>query len=349
MYQFVLPPDPRCHGNGHYDRRLWDLVGKCHRPEAALTPTLTPTPIYQMKLRGKVALVTGAAQGLGRGFTESMLQLGAKVALLDIKVLDGRKTTKELGLKYGQDKVLFLPCDVTDKGQMESAFQQVLRHFGQLDVVVNNAGVTEQENWELVLDINLRSVIQGTYLGLHHMSRERGGGGGLIINIASMAGLIAMFHGPVYTATKHGVVGLSRSLGIRPQIFRAALSTRTPRAGVGTTTPFHFDRTGVRVCALCPTMTDTPIQPPRVASTPEEQVKLDAHWAYTDSQGGLLKISEVVAGFLQLVEDDSKNGAVMRVTKQKGVDYQPYGGGGQGVPVTTPYLGQMPTWSRQRR
>ncbi|XP_078687823.1 15-hydroxyprostaglandin dehydrogenase [NAD(+)]-like [Branchiostoma floridae x Branchiostoma belcheri] len=266
-----------------------------------------------MKLRGKVALVTGAAQGLGRGFTESMLQQGAKVALLDIKVLDGRKTTKELGLKYGQDKVLFLPCDVTDKGQMESAFQQVLSHFGQLDVVVNNAGVTEQENWELVLDINLRSVIQGTYLGLHHMSRERGGGGGLIINIASMAGLIAMFHGPVYTATKHGVVGLSRSLG----------------------TPFHFDRTGVRVCALCPTMTDTPIQPPRVASTPEEQVKLDAHWAYTDSQGGLLKVSEVVAGFLQLVEDDSKNGAVMRVTKQKGVDYQPYGGGGQGVPVTT--------------
>ncbi|XP_078608683.1 15-hydroxyprostaglandin dehydrogenase [NAD(+)]-like [Branchiostoma floridae x Branchiostoma japonicum] len=266
-----------------------------------------------MQLRGKVALVTGAAQGLGRGFTEAMLHRGAKVALLDIKVLEGRKTTKELSSKYGPDKVLFLPCDVTDKGQMKSAFQQASRHFGQLDIVVNNAGVTEQENWDMVLDINLRSVIHGTLLGLDHMGRDKGGGGGLIINIASMAGLIAMFIGPVYTATKHGVVGLSRSFG----------------------TPFHFDRSGVRVCAICPTMTDTAIQPPRVAATPEEQLKADAHWAYTDSQGGLLQVSEVVDGFLQLVEDDSKNGAVMRITKQKGVDYQPYGGGGQGVPYAT--------------
>ncbi|XP_066289059.1 15-hydroxyprostaglandin dehydrogenase [NAD(+)]-like [Branchiostoma lanceolatum] len=266
-----------------------------------------------MKLSGKVAVVTGAAQGLGRGFTEAMLQQGAKVALLDIKVLDGRKTTKELASQHGQDKVLFLPCDVTDKGQMESAFQQVLRHFGQLDVVVNNAGVSEHDNWEMVLDVNLRSVIHGTLLGLDHMSREKGGAGGLIINIASMAGLLPMFHGPVYAATKHGVVGLSRSYG----------------------TPFHFALTGVRVCAMCPTMADTPIQPPRVASTPEEQLKADAHWAYVDNQGGLLQVSEVVDGFLQLVADDSKNGAVMRITKQKGVDYQPYGGGGQGVPYAS--------------
>ncbi|CAH1269591.1 HPGD [Branchiostoma lanceolatum] len=229
-----------------------------------------------MQLRGKVALVTGAAQGLGKGFSEAMLNRGAKVALVDMNESMGRETEKELSVKYGYDNVVFLRCDVTNKDQLESVFRRTVEEFGTLDIVVNNAGVSKRSHWELILEVNLMET------------------------------------GPVYSAAKHGVVGLSRSLGLGP----------------------HLLQRGVRVCALCPTQTDTDIHPARLQRDPEMQKMADEHWRLVDSEGGLIKISQVVDGFLQLVEDDSKNGAVMRVTLQRGVDYQPYGRGGEGVPYT---------------
>uniref|UniRef100_C3ZBC3 15-hydroxyprostaglandin dehydrogenase [NAD(+)] n=1 Tax=Branchiostoma floridae TaxID=7739 RepID=C3ZBC3_BRAFL len=168
-----------------------------------------------MQLTGKIALVTGAARGMGKGFAEAILERGAKVALLDTNESIGQETAAAFALKYGADMCTFVLCDVTDKGQLEGAFQQVVDRFGGLDLVVNNAGILNEVEWEKCINVNLVSVVRGCHLGLHYMGKQNGGKGGLIINTASVAGSLYAFPPPVYAATKAGVVGLTKSLGVR--------------------------------------------------------------------------------------------------------------------------------------
>uniref|UniRef100_A0A8C6SUE2 Alcohol dehydrogenase n=1 Tax=Neogobius melanostomus TaxID=47308 RepID=A0A8C6SUE2_9GOBI len=117
-----------------------------------------------------------------------------------------------------------------------AAFQTTVDRFGHLDIVINNAGINEK-NWEKTIQVNLTSVIKGTYLGLEHMSKEYGKGGGSIINVSSMAAFLHSPHQPVYTATKHGVIGFSR-----------AMADASSLGGYG-----------VRINVLCPAFVDTPL------------------------------------------------------------------------------------------
>ncbi|XP_078608152.1 15-hydroxyprostaglandin dehydrogenase [NAD(+)]-like [Branchiostoma floridae x Branchiostoma japonicum] len=246
-----------------------------------------------MQLTGKIALVTGAARGMGKGFTEAILERGAKVALLDTNESVGQETAAAFALKYGADMCTFVLCDVTDKGQLEGAFQQVVDRFGGLDLVVNNAGILNEVEWEKCINVNLVSVVQGCHLGLHYMGKQNGGKGGLIINTASVAGLYA-FPPPVYAATKAAVVGLTKSLGM----------------------DYKFAKDGVRVNALCPSFTATSLLEELKASEEDLQGMDDMI-----ERGGLLQIPEVVKGFVKLLDDDDKNGAVLEVTLQ-GLKYR---------------------------
>uniref|UniRef100_A0A2K5DK98 15-hydroxyprostaglandin dehydrogenase [NAD(+)] n=1 Tax=Aotus nancymaae TaxID=37293 RepID=A0A2K5DK98_AOTNA len=133
-----------------------------------------------MHVNNKVALVTGAAQDIGRAFAEALLLKGAKVALVDWNL-----EAAALDEQFEPQKTLFIQCYVADQ---QDTFRKVVDHFGRLDILVNNAGVNNEKNWETTLQINLVSVISGTYLGLDYMSKQNGGEGGIIINMSSLAG-----------------------------------------------------------------------------------------------------------------------------------------------------------------
>ncbi|XP_059408499.1 15-hydroxyprostaglandin dehydrogenase [NAD(+)]-like isoform X2 [Carassius carassius] len=168
--------------------------------------------VSSMSLHGKVALVTGGAQGIGRAVVEHLLENGTKVALVDLNQSVGEECKSDLDGQFGEDNCIFIQCDVTNAGKLKDAFQNTVKKFGRLDIVINNAGINNEKNWEKTIEVNLTSVIQGTYLALEHMSKEYGKEGGVIINVSSMAAFLHSPHQPVYTATKHGVIGFSRAI-----------------------------------------------------------------------------------------------------------------------------------------
>nr|XP_009291007.1 15-hydroxyprostaglandin dehydrogenase [NAD(+)] isoform X2 [Danio rerio] len=165
-----------------------------------------------MSLHGKTALVTGGAQGIGRAVVEELLQNGAKVALVDLNQSVGEECKSDLDDQFGEDNCIFIQCDVTDGEKLGDAFRNTVDRFGRLDIVINNAGINNEKNWEKTIEVNLTSVIKGTYLALEHMSKEYGKQGGAIINVSSMAAFLHSPHQPVYTATKYGVIGFSRAM-----------------------------------------------------------------------------------------------------------------------------------------
>ncbi|XP_069797087.1 15-hydroxyprostaglandin dehydrogenase [NAD(+)]-like isoform X2 [Narcine bancroftii] len=140
-----------------------------------------------MALSGKVALVTGAAQGIGRAFAEALLQDGCKVVLLDFNKNAGESCKNALDMEYQSADSLFIACDVASEEQLKCAFKKAVEHFGSLDILCNNAGINNENKWEQTISVNLISVIRGTYLALEYMSKQNGGKGGIIVNVASLA------------------------------------------------------------------------------------------------------------------------------------------------------------------
>ncbi|XP_070549062.1 15-hydroxyprostaglandin dehydrogenase [NAD(+)]-like isoform X2 [Ptychodera flava] len=164
-------------------------------------------------MEGKVAVVTGGAEGMGKALAMKFLEQQAKgVAILDFNEEKGKATVQELQNQYGDDKVLFVRCDVKSKVDMEGAFDQVMRTFGHLNVVCNNAGIYDEINWEETVDTNLKGVIRGTYLAVQHMGTKHGGDGGIVINTASSNGFIVNPVSPVYGTTKHAVIAFTRNV-----------------------------------------------------------------------------------------------------------------------------------------
>ncbi|XP_031552603.1 15-hydroxyprostaglandin dehydrogenase [NAD(+)]-like [Actinia tenebrosa] len=256
-----------------------------------------------MKIKGSVALITGGAQGIGREICKALLERGAKVSILDIKKEIGQDQVKNFQNKYGESSVAFVPCDVTNKNQMEAAFQRSWDVFGNIDIVCNNAGIVHTADmtdgvWDKMIDVNVKGVVHGTILGIKYMSTNGSmGHGGTIINVASIAGLIPATDMPVYAATKHAVVGLTRSLeGLK-------------------------DSDGVRINCICPSFTDTPMVVDGGLTNPQFQDRLTAKYI---RKFGLLRPELIASGVIELIEDDTKNAAVMRVTKQNGIDYKKY-------------------------
>ncbi|XP_023147057.1 15-hydroxyprostaglandin dehydrogenase [NAD(+)]-like isoform X2 [Amphiprion ocellaris] len=167
-----------------------------------------------MALNGKTAVVTGAALGIGRAITEILVKNGAKVALLDVNEAEAKTLKKALDKQYGQENTLFVKCDVESEEQIKAALQTTADTFGGIDIVCNNAGILNEGEWEKTVSINLLGVIRVTYLVLKHMNKLSGGRGGVVVNTASMAGLGPFLTCPAYSATKHGVVGFTRSMAL---------------------------------------------------------------------------------------------------------------------------------------
>jgi NAD(P)-dependent dehydrogenase (short-subunit alcohol dehydrogenase family) len=163
-------------------------------------------------LSGKVAVVTGGGRGIGRALAAALVREGARVAIGDVDAAAAERSAQELG-----SAAVGLPLDVTDLVGFSAFLDQVERRLGPIDVLVNNAGIMpvtpladeSEASITRQLEINLRAVIHGTQ---EAVCRMRPRGTGHIVNVASMAGKTGYPNLATYSATKHGVVGLSEAV-----------------------------------------------------------------------------------------------------------------------------------------
>ncbi|MFL6445019.1 MAG: SDR family oxidoreductase [Candidatus Sulfotelmatobacter sp.] len=197
----------------------------------------------------KVVLVTGAASGMGLATAQAFAADNAAVALVDINESEVRGATEGL-LRVGH-KAIAIPCDVTDEAQVKAMLEQIVSKFGRLDVAFNNAGVqslavetadSTSEEFDRVNAINLRSVWLCMKYELLQMRKQ---GSGAIVNNSSIGGLIGIPGRSIYHATKHGVIGLTKS---------AAL---------------EYASRGIRINAVCPGAIETPMVADMIAKEPE--------------------------------------------------------------------------------
>lgn len=170
------------------------------------------------RFTGKVALVTGAASGIGRAAAVAFAAEGARVAILD-RTEDVLKQTEAAVKNTGGD-VLTIACDVSSPSQVEAAVKLVVERFGQLDVAFNNAGVENKavplheidlEEWDRILGINLR----GTFVCMkHEIAQMMRQGGGVVVNTSSGAGIRGVAGGSAYAASKHAIIGMTKSAAL---------------------------------------------------------------------------------------------------------------------------------------
>ncbi|HHT49462.1 MAG TPA: 3-oxoacyl-[acyl-carrier-protein] reductase [Firmicutes bacterium] len=167
-----------------------------------------------MKLAQEVAIVTGAARGIGRAIAEALAREGAKVVLADV-LPEVYATAEEMG--QAGFEVLALTGDVADFSAAQQLVEKTLEHFGQVDILVNNAGITRDnlllrmtpEDWEKVIDINLTGTFNLTKAAIRPMMKRKSG---KIVNIASIIGEIGNTGQANYAASKAGVIAFTKSV-----------------------------------------------------------------------------------------------------------------------------------------
>ena len=172
-----------------------------------------------MRLDGKVALISGAAQGIGAACARLFATEGACVAVGDILETEGRQVVKEL--VDGGAEAIFVRLDVTSESQWNQAVSSTVERFRRLDVLVNNAGVsagtmmvedTSPEEWDRVMDVNAKGVFLGTKYAIPEMRKA---GGGSIVNISSTAGLVGNPTSAAYSASKGAVRLFTKATAIQ--------------------------------------------------------------------------------------------------------------------------------------
>lgn len=247
-----------------------------------------------MQLARSVAVVTGAAGGLGKAFAHRVLKNNGKVLITDVAKEQLEATSRELQSAFGKENVTFLRQDVTDGESFGDVFAQATDYFkSPLNLVVNNAGTGgaptfyedgAPRDWELPLDITLKGVMRGTQVGLDFMKTNLPTGQeGVIVNVSSILGLFPIDLYPQYSAAKWGVVGFTRTLGH----LKAAHN--------------------VRVVALSPGFIATE------AGLAAEEAIPDVIKHFR----GMIPVETVMDGFEEAVNDERNAGKVMEIWKDK--------------------------------
>ncbi|XP_069687824.1 15-hydroxyprostaglandin dehydrogenase [NAD(+)]-like [Periplaneta americana] len=184
----------------------------------------------------KVAIITGGATGIGLAAACHLLKHGAKhVVINGPNRQEGEATEEGLASEFGEDKVTYCHGDVNDAEHFESLFEYCMEKFNGVDILFNNAGILHDKKWELTVDTNIKGVIRGTLLAFKYMGKDNHGKGGLVINCASIVGLQPLPGAPIYSISKYAVIGTVKNFGDK----------------------FHYDRTNIRVVAVCPGVTGT--------------------------------------------------------------------------------------------
>ena len=183
------------------------------------------------QLAGRVALVTGASQGIGRAIAMAFAQEGARVALLARNRLALEETLDMIG---GSASGMVMPCDVTDPQAIAEAVEGVVSTLGGLDVVVNNAGQRQNfrrldqlglDEWRSIVDANLSSVFYVTRAAVQHLLEQRSGS---VVNVSSIAGPLGFPTIGAYSAAKAGVIGLTKTMAAEWSEFGVRVNSVAP-------------------------------------------------------------------------------------------------------------------------
>jgi len=188
------------------------------------------------RLEGKVAVITGAASGIGAATAKTYVDHGARVVLGDIQDEAGQGMAAMLG---GAGHAIFRHCNVTEEADVEALVETAIAEFGQIDIIFNCAGIvgalgpmstTPAEEWKLTIDI----MINGVFYGMKHASRHmKEAGSGSIISMSSTAGVMGGLGPHAYAAAKHAVVGMTKNLAAEVGGFGVRVNCIAP-AGMAT-------------------------------------------------------------------------------------------------------------------
>ncbi|MFZ4078722.1 MAG: 3-oxoacyl-ACP reductase [Microbacteriaceae bacterium] len=230
------------------------------------------------RLAGKTAVITGGASGIGLATARRLRAEGANIVIGDMDPVTGAKAAEEV-------EGIFVAVNVTDEAQVDNLFDEAVKKYGTLDIAFNNAGIsppdddsietTELPAWQKVQDVNLKSVYLCSRAALRHMVKQ---GSGSIINTASFVAVLGSATSQIsYTASKGGVLAMSRELGVQ------------------------FARQGIRVNALCPGPVNTPLLQELFAKDQERAQRRLVHIPI----GRFAHAEELAAAVAFLASDDA--------------------------------------------
>jgi meso-butanediol dehydrogenase/(S,S)-butanediol dehydrogenase/diacetyl reductase len=237
-----------------------------------------------MRLAGKAAVITGASTGIGRACAQRFAREGARLVLADLRDDEGEALRREIERAGGE--ALFVRSDVARRGDNERAIDRCVEHYGSLDILFCNAGVTlpkllpdsSDADVERVLGVNLLGVIHAARHAIPLMLQQPRGG--VLLFTASKTGLVAQTDSPVYCASKGAVVMLAKALAL------------------------DYATRGIRVNALCPGIIDTPMLHEFAETRPDPQAAWDFYEA-AQPMGRLGTAEECADAALWLVSDEA--------------------------------------------
>lgn len=237
-----------------------------------------------MKLKGKMAVVTGAAGGIGRAIALELAAQGAQVFVLDLDTVKGEITSTEI--KAAGGNCTFRKLDVTKADEVAQVATAILAEVGHIDILVNNAGIwrpgtitnLSEANWDAVIDTNVKSIFLVSRQFVPSMVERKSG---VVANVASVAGMVGAADASAYAASKGAVINLTRSMAL------------------------DFAPFNVRVNCVCPGMIDTSMGDAVVGHYRPEAVPAEAknHWQPLGQIGGP---EDVAKAILYMVSDDAR-------------------------------------------
>ena len=232
-----------------------------------------------MLFSGTTALVTGAGNGIGRAAAIAFAAHGLKVVVSDIDATGGKATVDAI-LDAGGEAV-FVPCDVSSEAQVQALIKETLAIYGRLDYAFNNAGIEKEQSrladgneadFDAIMDVN----VKGVWLCMkHEIPAMLAQGGGAIVNTASIAGLVAAPTMSIYSASKHAVIGLTKSAAV------------------------EYAKKRIRVNAVCPAVIDTEMfRRAHIADPKKAEIALSMH-----PVGRIGSVEEIAGAVLYLCSD----------------------------------------------
>lgn len=238
-----------------------------------------------MKLKGKVAIVTGAARGIGGASALLFAKEGARVTVADCRADLGKDTVRRIESAGGEAQ--FVLADVGKEADIKNMTEETLARWGRIDILFNNAGIsvakfldeTSEAEWDRLFDVNVKAIFRAVRYVVPQMRRQ---GGGVILNMGSINSFVGQVRTPTYCATKGAIVQLTRSISA------------------------DYAADNIRVNCICPGITDTPGLCETTSELTVEPATLIRERTARVPLGRLLTCEDIARAALYLISDESK-------------------------------------------